>query len=170
MRRKEKSLRDVESRRRRACGILSLQKAVEIYNNVEGEKLFYFSFSKVSSQKEKKKKHTQIFQTTVSDPTADFLTPPLSSNPQPQLMNLPLISLKKEKKRKRASICSYYQVNPHTWMDGLCSWVRLASSFLEHSPTSSLCSWDLCHPLHHQFCYCYGTLWVISINTQHTNM
>ena len=113
---------------------------------------------------------TQIFQTTVSDPTADFLTPPLSSNPQPQLMNLPLISLKKEKKRKRASICSYYQVNPHTWMDGLCSWVRLASSFLEHSPTSRLCSWDLCHPLHHQFCYCYGTLWVISINTQHTNM
>ena len=91
-------------------------------------------------QAKKKKKHTQIFQTTVSDPTADFLTPPLSSNPQPQLMNLPLISLKKEKKRKRASICSYYQVNPHTWMDGLCSWVRLASSFLEHSPTSRLCS------------------------------
>ena len=93
-----------------------------------------------AKKKKKKKKHTQIFQTTVSDPTADFLTPPLSSNPQPQLMNLPLISLKKEKKRKRASICSYYQVNPHTWMDGLCSWVRLASSFLEHSPTSRLCS------------------------------
>ena len=105
------------------------------------ERNYFISlFQKCQAKKKKKKKHTQIFQTTVSDPTADFLTPPLSSNPQPQLMNLPLISLKKEKKRKRASICSYYQVNPHTWMDGLCSWVRLASSFLEHSPTSRLCS------------------------------
>ena len=104
------------------------------------ERNYFISLFQKCQAKKKKKKHTQIFQTTVSDPTADFLTPPLSSNPQPQLMNLPLISLKKEKKRKRASICSYYQVNPHTWMDGLCSWVRLASSFLEHSPTSRLCS------------------------------
>ena len=104
------------------------------------ERNYFISLFQKCQAKKKKKKQTQIFQTTVSDPTADFLTPPLSSNPQPQLMNLPLISLKKEKKRKRASICSYYQVNPHTWMDGLCSWVRLASSFLEHSPTSRLCS------------------------------
>ena len=82
---------------------------------------------------QKKKKKTQTFQTTVRDPTADFLTPPLSSNQQPQLINLPLISLKKEKKQKRTSICSHYQVNLHTWMDGLCSCVRLASSWSTHS-------------------------------------
>ena len=128
MRRKRKSLRDVESRRRQACGIISLQKVIEIYNNVEGEKLFYFSFSKVSSQK-KKKKHTQIFQTTVSDPTADFLTPPLSSNPQPQLMNLPLISLKKEKKRKESFHLFPLSSQP-TYLDGWSLLLGKAGLFL----------------------------------------
>ena len=84
--------------------MLSLQKAIEIFNNVEGEKLFYFSFSKVPSQKKNKKQKNQKtpkpFIPTVSDPTADFLTPPLSSNPQPQLMKLPIISLKKEKNKR----------------------------------------------------------------------
>lgn len=127
MRRKRKSLRDVESRRRQACGIISLQKVIEIYNNVEGEKLFYFSFSKVSSQK--KKKHTQIFQTTVSDPTADFLTPPLSSNPQPQLMNLPLISLKKEKKRKESFHLFPLSSQP-TYLDGWSLLLGKAGLFL----------------------------------------
>ena len=128
MRRKRKSLRDVESRRRQACGIISLQKVIEIYNNVEGEKLFYFSFSKVSSQK-KKKKHTQNFQTTVIDPTADFLTPPLSSNPQPQLMNLPLISLKKEKKRKESFHLFPLSSQP-TYLDGWSLLLGKAGLFL----------------------------------------
>ena len=68
-------------------------------------------------QAKKKKKHTQIFKTTVSDPTADFLTPPLSSNPQPQLMNLPLISLKKEKKRKESFHLFPLSSQP-TYLDG----------------------------------------------------
>lgn len=151
MRRKEKSLRDVESRRRWASysnwGILTPQKA-KIFNNVKGEKLFYFSFSKKLRQQQPKKK----------------------KNPQPQLMTLLLISLKKEKKQKRTSICFYHQVNLPTWMDGLCSQIRLTSSFMEHSLTSRLCFCNFPHPLCHQLCYCYGMLWVIFTNTQHTNM
>lgn len=57
-----------------------------------------------------------------------------------------------------------------TYLDGWSLLLGKASLFMEHSLTLRLCSRNFCHPLHHQFCYCYGTLWVISINTRHTNM
>lgn len=73
MRRKEKSLRDVESRRRWASysnwGILTPQKA-KIFNNVKGEKLFYFSFSKKLRQQQPKKKKKPT--TSVDDPASHF--------------------------------------------------------------------------------------------------
>lgn len=84
------------------------QKDHKIVPNIKGEKLFYFSFSKELSQQQqpqppqqRKTTHTHKtppFQITVRDPTADYLTPPLSSNPWPPLMTLLLTELEMQKK------------------------------------------------------------------------